>query len=155
MASFPGGLLYFPGDSNSASLNPALNIAMLMLHYAPMATTTSRTSSYEASSILFALPFCLGVSSLTYNVLHSTQTFASSQLSYALGSNPMSVPYIVGINPNAPRNPHSAMASGGSDIGAIDTSPPIEAYVLYGAVVGGPDRNDKFWDIRCVEQKQD
>jgi endoglucanase len=40
------------------------------------------------------------------------------------------------------------MASGGNDINNIDTSPPQEAYVLYGAVVGGPDKKDRFYDIR-------
>lgn len=40
------------------------------------------------------------------------------------------------------------MASGGDDIGAIDTSPPVEAYVLYGAVPGGPNNKDQYWDIR-------
>lgn len=40
------------------------------------------------------------------------------------------------------------MASGGDDIGNIDTSPEREAYVLYGAVIGGPDKFDKFYDIR-------
>jgi len=40
------------------------------------------------------------------------------------------------------------MASGGNDINAINTSPPQEAYVLYGAVVGGPDKQDRFYDIR-------
>lgn len=40
------------------------------------------------------------------------------------------------------------MASGGTDVSRIDTSPPQEAHVLYGAIVGGPDRNDKFGDIR-------
>jgi endoglucanase len=58
------------------------------------------------------------------------------------------VPYVVGSNPNSPSNPHSAMASGGNDIGNIDTSPPQEAYVLYGAVVGGPDQHGRFYDIR-------
>jgi hypothetical protein len=57
-------------------------------------------------------------------------------------------PYVVGSNPNSPSNPHSAMASGGDDIGAIDTSPAQEAYVLYGAIVGGPDNKDRFYDIR-------
>lgn len=42
------------------------------------------------------------------------------------------------------------MASGGSDIGNIDNDPANETYVLYGAVVGGPDRKDRFWDIRWV-----
>ena len=40
------------------------------------------------------------------------------------------------------------MASGGNDIEQIDTSPPQEAYVLYGGVVGGPDSKDRFYDIR-------
>lgn len=60
----------------------------------------------------------------------------------------MSVPYIVGTNPNSPSNPHSAMASGGDDISHIDTVPEVEAYVLYGGVVGGPDKMDRFWDLR-------
>lgn len=57
-------------------------------------------------------------------------------------------PYVVGSNPNSPANPHSAMASGGNDLSRIDTSPPQEAYILYGAVVGGPDDKDRFYDIR-------
>ena len=60
----------------------------------------------------------------------------------------LSVPYIVGSNPNSPSNPHSAMASGGNNISAVDTSPAQEAYVLYGAVVGGPNKYDDFYDIR-------
>ncbi|KAI0265157.1 family 9 glycosyl hydrolase [Gloeopeniophorella convolvens] len=117
-----GGLLWYPGDSDEASLNPALNAAMLLTRYAPLATTPDKTQRYQA--------------------------FAQAQIDYALGHNPMSAPYVVGANPNAPANPHSAMASGGDDISNIDTSPPQEAYVLYGALVGGPDKQDRFWDIR-------
>ena len=40
------------------------------------------------------------------------------------------------------------MASGGNDLSRIDTLPPQEAYILYGAVVGGPDDKDRFYDIR-------
>lgn len=40
------------------------------------------------------------------------------------------------------------MASGGDNLSLIDTSPRQEAYVLYGAVVGGPDSKDSFYDIR-------
>lgn len=40
------------------------------------------------------------------------------------------------------------MASGGNNISDINNSPPQEAYVLYGAVVGGPDKHDRFFDIR-------
>jgi endoglucanase len=40
------------------------------------------------------------------------------------------------------------MASGGNDIGDINNSPPQEAYVLYGGVIGGPDKYDKYYDLR-------
>jgi len=55
---------------------------------------------------------------------------------------------MVGLHPNSPANPHSALAAGGTDPNNIRNSPPEEAYVLYGAVVGGPLKNDKFWDWR-------
>ncbi|PPQ99044.1 hypothetical protein CVT24_003604 [Panaeolus cyanescens] len=116
------GLLYYDGDSDAASLNPALNAAMLLERFVPMASNAERKISY--------------------------QTFAKSQVDYALGKNSMSVPYIVGVNPNSPKNPHSAMASGGFDVALIDTDPVEEAYVIYGAVIGGPDRLGQYFDIR-------
>lgn len=118
-----GGLLYYPSDSEDASLNPALNAAMLLNRYLPLASTEKRKQDY-------------------YN-------YAKGQVDYALGKNPMSMPYVVGANPNSPQNPHSAMASGGNNISDINNSPPQEAYVLYGAVVGGPDKYDRFFDIRA------
>ncbi|KAK7470799.1 hypothetical protein VKT23_002217 [Stygiomarasmius scandens] len=117
-----GGLLYYDGDSNDASLNPALNAAMLLTRYAAIASNPDKATSYL--------------------------NYANSQLDYVLGKNPMSVPYVVGVNPNSPSNPHSAMASGGDDINNIDTDPEQEAYVIYGAVVGGPDQRDRYFDIR-------
>lgn len=56
--------------------------------------------------------------------------------------------YVVGMHPNSPQNPHSAPASGGTDIGNIRNDPAEMAHVLYGAVVGGPLENDRFWDWR-------
>ena len=58
-----GGLLYFDGSSTLASLNPALNSAMLLVKYAPLATSTSKMNDYLA--------------------------FAKLQLDYVLGNNPM------------------------------------------------------------------
>jgi len=95
---------------------------MLLSRYAPIATTPAKKQSYL--------------------------DFAQKQVDYVLGKNPMAAPYIVGSNPNSPSNPHSAMASGGNDIGQIDTFPIQEKWVLYGAVVGGPDKRDNFFDIR-------
>ncbi|EGO01864.1 glycoside hydrolase family 9 protein [Serpula lacrymans var. lacrymans S7.3] len=117
-----GGLLYYTGDSDEASVNPSLNAAMLLTRYAQIASSQNKKSSYL--------------------------NYAKSQVDYVLGKNPMSAPYIVGSNPNSPANPHSAMASGGNDTNNINTSPMQEAYVLYGAIVGGPDQYDRFFDIR-------
>lgn len=41
-----GGLLWYEGDSDDASLNPALNAAMLMARYAPLASSAEKTRSY-------------------------------------------------------------------------------------------------------------
>lgn len=40
------------------------------------------------------------------------------------------------------------MASGGNNMSDINNDPPQEAHVLYGAVVGGPDKYDRYFDIR-------
>lgn len=60
-----GGLLYFPGDSDEASLNPALNVAMLMWRYvaSDLASSSSQHDKY--------------------------QVFAQKQVDYVLGRNPM------------------------------------------------------------------
>ncbi|KAJ9097153.1 hypothetical protein QFC21_004822 [Naganishia friedmannii] len=117
-----GGLLYFEGDSNQASLNPALNVAMLMARYAPLATTSNRTEAYD--------------------------TFAHRQLDYALGKNPLNAVYMVGQHPNSAKNPHSAPASGGNNASQINTNPPEMAHTLYGALIGGPNSADEFYDLR-------
>jgi endoglucanase len=41
-----GGLLWYPGDSDDASLNPALNAAMLLTRYAQIATTPDKKNNY-------------------------------------------------------------------------------------------------------------
>jgi endoglucanase len=46
---FVGGLLYYPGDSDDASLNPALNAAMLLNRYVPLASTQTRKQDYYVS----------------------------------------------------------------------------------------------------------
>ena len=45
-----GGLLYYPGDSDNASLNPALNAAMLLNRYVPLATTQKKKQDYYVKS---------------------------------------------------------------------------------------------------------
>jgi endoglucanase len=42
----PGGLLWYDGTSDFGSLNPALNAAMLLIRYAPLATSSGKTNNY-------------------------------------------------------------------------------------------------------------
>ncbi|CAG8511870.1 16670_t:CDS:2 [Acaulospora morrowiae] len=116
-----GGLLWCGGDSTSASLNPALNAAYLLLNYAPYATSPDKAQRYR--------------------------DFAISQIDYTLGKNPMRTPYVIGVHPNSPQNPHHAGASGGIDITNLN-NPSETKYVLYGGLVGGPDKKDNFDDDR-------
>src|SRR5882762_3873415 len=44
-----GGLLYYNGDSDAASLNPALNAAMLLHRFAPLASTNEKKAAYQVS----------------------------------------------------------------------------------------------------------
>ncbi|KAI9262068.1 Six-hairpin glycosidase-like protein [Sporodiniella umbellata] len=114
-----GGLLWCGGYSKSNSLVPAQDTALLALLYARLDKDNAQ----------------------------SYRDFASSQISYMLGNNFMKTPYVCGIHMNSPQNPHHAGASGGTDIGNIK-SPKIAAHVLYGAIVGGPGEDDKFYDER-------
>ncbi|KAI9301462.1 Six-hairpin glycosidase-like protein, partial [Cunninghamella echinulata] len=114
-----GGLFWCDGYSDSNSMVPLQDTALLALLY-------SRLDSNSKQYI----------------------QFATKQIDYMLGDNYMLTPYVVGVHPNSPQNPHHAGASGGTDINNIDNSPPKELYVLYGAVVGGPNKEDIFYDIR-------
>lgn len=51
--------MWWDGDSDSASLNPAMNAAMLLARYAPIASTTEKTHSYLVRLIF---PFTCRVS---------------------------------------------------------------------------------------------
>ena len=48
-ADLLGGMLYYDGDSQQASLNIAMAAAMLMWKYAPMASSKDKQSQYEVS----------------------------------------------------------------------------------------------------------
>lgn len=120
--STSGGLFWFKGDSDSASLNPSLNAASLAVTYHGMASSTQKGQGYL--------------------------NWALSQQDYALGKNPMNAVYSVGLHPNSAQNPQSALASGGTDAANIDASPPTERWVLYGGLVGGPDKQDNYYDQR-------
>ncbi|KAG9061535.1 hypothetical protein KI688_007113 [Linnemannia hyalina] len=84
----------------------------------------------------------------TRGKIEAYRSFALQQVRYLLGDNPEKTPYVVGVHPNSPTNPHSSLAAGGRSTDSIDTEPLKEAHILLGALVGGPDKNDHFQDLR-------
>ncbi|XP_031389729.1 endoglucanase 12 [Punica granatum] len=84
------------------------------------------------------------------------RSFATSQINYILGDNPMKMSYVVGYGNKFPRHVHHRAASIPSDKKHYsctggwkwrDTRNP-NPHNITGAMVGGPDRFDKFRDVR-------
>ena len=69
--------------------------------------------------------------------------WAKGQMEYIMGKNPMERSYIVGYNENSVKYPHHRAASGLTKC----EDPDPHRYVLYGALAGGPDADDKHNDI--------
>ncbi|KAF9188608.1 hypothetical protein BGZ51_000471 [Haplosporangium sp. Z 767] len=134
-----GGLYYCTGNSGDDSSVVAANAAFAM-HLLASQMEVSGGSSINA---------------LTQEKIDRYRSFALGQIDYLLGANPLKTPYIVGVHPNSPTNPHSAPASGGVSIESIDTYPEKESYTIYGALVGGPDKNDRFEDHRSDWQQNE
>ncbi|KAF9579477.1 hypothetical protein BGW38_004247, partial [Lunasporangiospora selenospora] len=126
-----GGLYYCPGNSNDDSSVVAANAAFALNL---LMSQMNRNNKGNSPSV--------------QDKLNLYGEFVTSQVDYLLGSNPLKTPYVVGVHPNSPINPHSAPASGGVSADSIDTDPVKEAYTIYGALVGGPDKNDRFEDRR-------
>lgn len=69
--------------------------------------------------------------------------WAKGQMEYLMGDNPMNRAYIVGYSDNAAKFPHHRAASGLTKCEDLDE----HRYVLYGALVGGPDADDNHNDV--------
>jgi len=67
---------------------------------------------------------------------------AISQINYTLGNNPAKLSYIVGYGKKWPMHVHHRAANGYDDIYKEKKA----QHTLKGALVGGPDINDKFMD---------
>lgn len=68
--------------------------------------------------------------------------WAKSQMEYIMGNNPLNRSYIVGYNENSVKYPHHRACSGLTKC----EDPDEHRYVLYGALAGGPDVEDKHND---------
>lgn len=69
--------------------------------------------------------------------------WAKGQMEYILGDNPLGRSYVVGYNENSAKFPHHRAASGLTKCEDLDD----QRYVLYGALVGGPDATDQHNDV--------
>ncbi|KAF9212176.1 hypothetical protein BGZ59_007140 [Podila verticillata] len=127
----PGGLYYCYGLSGEDSSVVAANAALAIQIFAAQ---LSKGSTGSNPAVMAQIE--------RYN------NFTQTQIRYLLGNNPEKMPYMVGVHPNSPVNPHSALAAGGRSASTLDTEPENEAHVLKGALVGGPDKNDRFMDQR-------
>uniref|UniRef100_A0A5B7CBH6 Endoglucanase n=1 Tax=Davidia involucrata TaxID=16924 RepID=A0A5B7CBH6_DAVIN len=94
-----------------------------------------------------------GPSYISSDILRS---FATSQIDYILGANPMNMSYVVGFGTKFPRHVHHRGASIPNDGNKYsctggykwrDTRNP-NPNTITGAMVGGPDRFDRFQDVR-------
>ncbi|XP_052197591.1 endoglucanase 12 [Diospyros lotus] len=92
----------------------------------------------------------------TFIPLQDLHSFATSQIDYILGKNPMNMSYVVGNGNKFPTHVHHRAASiphdgkkysctGGWRWRDTRSSNPN---TITGAMVGGPDRFDKFQDVR-------
>ncbi len=78
--------------------------------------------------------------------------FAENVMNYAFGDNPLNMSYVVGMGDSYPQAWHHRTSSGAwndkwSNIGQTegeDAKP--HAHILYGALVGGPDKSDGYSD---------
>ena len=118
----PGGLFYDPGLSTWASNRYAANAASMLAMFANILPESDPKRQ-------------------TYI------DFVKSQIDYILGDNPAGIDYVVGAGENSPKDVHHRGASG--NYGAEDfIIPKYNIYTLYGALAGGPGRDDSYKDSR-------
>jgi hypothetical protein len=93
---------------------------------------------YAASESMVMLVYC------KQNKDQSLLDLAKSQINYILGNNPANMSYIVGYGSNWCIHPHHRAANGYTYANG-DNAKPAQ-HLLTGALVGGPDQNDRFTD---------
>ncbi|XP_039128702.1 endoglucanase 17-like [Dioscorea cayenensis subsp. rotundata] len=135
-----GGLLFKMGDSN---MQYVTSTSFLLVTYAKYLTFSSQTVS------------CAG----TVVTAKKLRSIAKRQVDYLLGENPMRMSYMVGYGSKYPKRIHHrgsslpsisshpariACHAGFSVLGSMAPNPNL----LVGAVVGGPDAQDRFPDLR-------
>ncbi|KAI8095551.1 Six-hairpin glycosidase-like protein [Thamnidium elegans] len=130
-----GGLLFWDFFSNSNSNQNAMSASHLLLSYSAKVLRPLSEKSSDKDTML--------------TKIKRYEDLANSQLDYIFGKNPINQNYVVGELPNSPKYPHSASASGFKTLNEAIKNPSdlSQAHIIYGAMVGGPSKNDSFSDI--------
>ena len=81
-----------------------------------------------------------------YNNSNSYTTWAKGQMEYLFGNNKLGNCYMVGYSSNSVKNPHHRAATGFTNFPS-ENKGKEHAYVLVGALVGGPDRDGNYYDV--------
>ncbi|KAM7525805.1 hypothetical protein LguiA_015707 [Lonicera macranthoides] len=138
----PGGLLYTRDSSN---LQYTTSATMVLLAYSKV-LNSANVKGVQCGSVNFSTS--------------QIKAFAKSQVDYILGNNPMKMSYMVGFGSKYPMQLHHR----GSSIPSIHvqsnkvgcneglstwySSPKSNPNTHVGAIVGGPNSNDRFSDVR-------
>ncbi|XP_024361312.1 endoglucanase 3 [Physcomitrium patens] len=136
----PGGLLYQTDGSNMQAVTTA---AFLLTNYARSLATAKKTIQCGGSQITPA----------------QLTTVAQNQVDYILGNNPKKMSYMVGFGSKYPTQPHHRASSLPSTSALSQKIGCGQGFTYYssknpnpnlamGAIVGGPDKNDNFNDVR-------
>ncbi|XP_028236021.1 endoglucanase 25-like isoform X1 [Glycine soja] len=140
----PGGLIILKPDNGP------------LLQYAATASFLSKLYSDYLDHLKMSGASCK-TDAFSVEMLHD---FATSQVSYILGQNPMKMSYLVGYGDRFPLQVHHRSASipwnnqpyrcedGKKWLNSKDPNPQV----LLGAMVGGPDTNDNFVDQRTNQK---
>ncbi|KAL9558028.1 hypothetical protein PS6_001498 [Mucor atramentarius] len=149
-----GGLLFWDAYSTANSNSLAMSTSFLLLSYSakllrPLAETSADKDGLLAKAQRYEGDGFIDIH-YRFDTDQSTTDFANSQIDYIFGKNPLNQHYVVGERSNSPKYPHSAPASGFNSLKEALKHPQdlSRAHTIYGALVGGPSKNDSFADVR-------
>lgn len=74
----------------------------------------------------------------------NARSFAERQILYMLGDNPRTSSYLIGYGKNSPQHPHHRTSHG--SWADSQNTPANHRHILYGALVGGPAKDDSYTD---------
>lgn len=136
----PGGLLFTMNDSN---MQYVTSTSFLLLTYAKYLTSAHQVVNCGGTRV----------------TPKRLRTIAKKQVDYLLGDNPLKMSYMVGYGPRYPQRIHhrgSSLPSVAHHPAKIQCSAGFSFMksqspnpnILVGAVIGGPDKHDRFPDQR-------